>query len=120
MGFGTGVGPRSCAWPSGAPGWRAWRGTAYRVQSLARVVLEKLLKMREGISCAVAYKEAIESTNVTQALARYLQPDTKGKGKGDHKGAPLGRPFAAEGMTVILLGDLIQVTIVKNPYDLLL
>ena len=48
------------------------------------------MKMREGTSFAIAHREVIDNTSVSEALARHLPPDSKGKGdkggKGDHKG----------------------------------
>ena len=48
------------------------------------------MKMREGTSFAIAHREVIDNTSVSEALARHLPPDSKGKGdkggKGDRKG----------------------------------
>ena len=48
------------------------------------------MKMRDGTSFAIAHREVIDNTSVSEALARHLPPDSKGKGdkggKGDHKG----------------------------------
>ena len=80
-------------------------GPPTKFNSRARVVLEKLLKMREGISCAVASKEAVESTNLAHRPWRGTCSRTpRARARGTTRARQLGRPFAAEGM----LGDLVR------------
>ena len=45
------------------------------------------MELRQGVPFATAYKTVVSQANVAEALARYLPPDSKGKGgKGEVKG----------------------------------
>ena len=45
------------------------------------------MELRQGVPFATAYKTVVSHANVAEALARYLPPDSKGKGgKGELKG----------------------------------
>ena len=45
------------------------------------------MELRQGVPFATAYKTVVSQANVAEALARYLPPDSKGKGgKGELKG----------------------------------
>ena len=59
------------------------------------------MKMRDGTSFAIAHREVIDNTSVSEALARHLPPDSKGKGdkggKGDRKGKSKQPPHDPSG-----------------------